>query len=112
MDFDAHYGNGTAEIFYHDPQVLYISIHQDPHTIFPGKGFVEETGAGEGEGFNLNIPVPPGPGPLIIFTSWKGSWSLFAGSSRQTFTSWTLVLTDTWKIPFPDSSWMMIFIPG
>lgn len=62
VDFDAHYGNGTAEIFYHDPQVLYISIHQDPHTIFPGKGFVEETGAGEGEGFNLNIPVPPGSG--------------------------------------------------
>lgn len=62
FDFDAHYGNGTAEIFYHDPQVLYISIHQDPHTIFPGKGFVEEIGAGEGEGLNLNIPMSPGSG--------------------------------------------------
>ncbi len=60
LDIDAHYGNGTAEIFYHNPNVLYISIHQDPRTIFPGKGFVEETGNGEGEGFNINIPMPPG----------------------------------------------------
>ncbi|EKF85327.1 histone deacetylase [Methanobacterium formicicum] len=62
VDFDAHYGNGTAEIFYNDPQVLYISIHQDPRTIFPGKGFIEETGSRMGEGFNLNIPLPPGSG--------------------------------------------------
>ncbi len=60
LDIDAHYGNGTAEIFYQDPNVLYISIHQDPRTIFPGNGFVEETGNGEGEGFNINIPMPPG----------------------------------------------------
>ncbi|MDO5835843.1 MAG: histone deacetylase [Methanobacterium sp.] len=60
MDFDAHYGNGTAEIFYHDPNVLYISIHQDPRTIFPGKGFIEEMGSGMGKGFNLNIPMTPG----------------------------------------------------
>ena len=62
FDFDVHYGNGTAEIFYNDPDVLYISIHQDPRTIFPGKGFVEEIGAGKGEGCNLNIPMPPGSG--------------------------------------------------
>ena len=60
LDIDAHYGNGTAEIFYHDPRVLYISIHQDPRTIFPGKGFIRETGNGDGEGFNINIPMPPG----------------------------------------------------
>ncbi|HEX7468810.1 MAG TPA: histone deacetylase [Methanobacterium sp.] len=60
FDFDAHYGNGTADIFYSDPDVLYISIHQDPRTIFPGKGFVEEIGMGKGEGYNLNIPMSPG----------------------------------------------------
>lgn len=60
FDFDAHYGNGTAEIFYKDPDVLYISIHQDPRTIFPGSGFIEETGSGKGEGYNLNIPMAPG----------------------------------------------------
>jgi acetoin utilization deacetylase AcuC-like enzyme len=57
LDFDAHYGNGTAEIFYQDPQVLYISIHQNPASIFPGKGFVEENGSGDGEGFNMNLPM-------------------------------------------------------
>lgn len=40
--------------------MLYISIHQDPSTIFPGKGFIEEIGKGVGEGYNLNIPMPPG----------------------------------------------------
>ena len=60
LDFDVHYGNGTAEIFYNDPHVLYISIHQDPGTIFPGRGFIEEIGNSDGEGYNLNIPLPPG----------------------------------------------------
>ena len=60
FDFDVHYGNGTAEIFYEDPDVLYISIHQEPRTLFPGKGFIEEIGNEEGEGTNLNIPLPPG----------------------------------------------------
>ncbi|MFY9638407.1 MAG: histone deacetylase [Methanobacterium sp.] len=59
FDFDAHYGNGTAEIYKNDPNVLYISIHQDPKTIFPGSGFIEEIGQGNGEGFNINIPMPP-----------------------------------------------------
>jgi len=58
LDCDVHYGNGTADIFYQDPSVLYISIHQDPRTIFPGKGFVEEMGEGAGEGFNLCLPMP------------------------------------------------------
>ena len=62
FDFDVHYGNGTAETFYEDPDVLYVSIHQDPSTIFPGKGFIEEIGKGAGEGYNLNIPMPPGSG--------------------------------------------------
>ncbi|MCK5309544.1 MAG: hypothetical protein KAJ64_02765 [Thermoplasmata archaeon] len=59
VDTDAHQGNGTMDIFYHDPQVLFISIHQDPHTLYPGKGFVWETGSDEGEGFTVNIPMPP-----------------------------------------------------
>ncbi|PKL66805.1 MAG: hypothetical protein CVV28_09000 [Methanobacteriales archaeon HGW-Methanobacteriales-1] len=60
VDFDVHYGNGTAEIFYNDPNVLYISIHQDPRTLFPGKGFINEQGSADGKGYNLNIPLPPG----------------------------------------------------
>ncbi len=60
LDFDAHFGNGTADIYFEDPNVLYISIHQDPRTIFPGLGFIEEYGNGDGEGYNINIPMPPG----------------------------------------------------
>jgi acetoin utilization deacetylase AcuC-like enzyme len=60
FDFDAHYGNGTAEMYINDPNVLYISIHQDPSTLFPGSGFIEEIGVDEGEGYNMNIPMPPG----------------------------------------------------
>ncbi len=65
VDIDAHHGNGTQEIFYLRSDVLYISIHQDPYTLYPGTGFVHEVGEGEGEGFNVNIPLPPGSGDDI-----------------------------------------------
>jgi acetoin utilization deacetylase AcuC-like enzyme len=61
VDFDVHHGNGTEKIFYSDPRVLVISIHQD--NLYPlGSGAMESRGAGAGEGFNMNIPVPPGSG--------------------------------------------------
>ncbi|HML04193.1 MAG TPA: histone deacetylase [Methanobacterium sp.] len=60
FDFDVHFGNGTSDIFYNDPNVLYISIHQNPKTLFPGSGFIEEIGADNGEGYNLNIPMAVG----------------------------------------------------
>ncbi len=63
FDHDAHHGNGTMDIFYEDDSVLYISIHQDPTTIYPGVGFVRQVGKGRGEGFTVNIPLPPRAGP-------------------------------------------------
>jgi acetoin utilization deacetylase AcuC-like enzyme len=60
LDCDAHHGNGIQEIFYSDPTVLYISLHQDPNTLYPGTGFINEVGEGDGEGYNINIPLPPG----------------------------------------------------
>ncbi len=62
LDFDAHHGNGTEDIFYEDPSVLYMSLHQDPLTLYPGTGFVHELGSGEGEGYTVNVPMPPGSG--------------------------------------------------
>jgi len=59
LDYDVHFGNGTSDIYYADPNVLYISLHQDPKTIYPGTGFVHEIGRGEGEGYNINVPLPP-----------------------------------------------------
>jgi acetoin utilization protein AcuC len=60
LDHDVHAGNGTSDIYYRDPSVLFISLHQDPRTLYPGTGFVHQIGEGEGEGFNANVPLPAG----------------------------------------------------
>ncbi len=61
VDWDVHHGNGTQTAFYDDPNVLFISLHQD--NLFPtGWGKVADTGAGAGEGFTVNIPLPTGTG--------------------------------------------------
>jgi acetoin utilization deacetylase AcuC-like enzyme len=60
VDFDAHHGNGTQDIFYEDSGVFYISFHQYPH--YPGTGGADERGSGKGKGFNLNLPFAPGTG--------------------------------------------------
>jgi acetoin utilization deacetylase AcuC-like enzyme len=61
VDWDVHHGNGTQAMFYRDPGVLTISLHQD--NLFPAdSGSCEENGEAEGRGFNINIPLPPGCG--------------------------------------------------
>ncbi|HXY71691.1 MAG TPA: acetoin utilization protein AcuC [Actinomycetota bacterium] len=62
VDVDVHHGDGPQAIFYDDPRVLTISIHQDGRTLFPGTGFIEEHGAGDAAGTKVNIPVPPSTG--------------------------------------------------
>jgi acetoin utilization deacetylase AcuC-like enzyme len=58
VDWDAHHGNGTQAIFYQDPRVMYVSLHQYP--FYPGTGRLDETGEGEGEGYTINFPFPAG----------------------------------------------------
>jgi len=60
IDWDVHHGNGTQRMFEEDPRVFYLSLHQDPHTCYPGTGHKTETGKGRGRGFNLNLPLLPG----------------------------------------------------
>jgi len=61
LDIDFHHGNGTQDIFYDDPSVLYVSIHGDPRKFFPWySGYEDEIGTGKAEGTNLNIPLPGG----------------------------------------------------
>jgi acetoin utilization deacetylase AcuC-like enzyme len=60
IDWDTHHGNGTQDIFYDDPDVLFISSHTYP--FYPGTGHWQEVGSGEGKGATLNIPLPPGTG--------------------------------------------------
>jgi acetoin utilization protein AcuC len=62
LDTDAHAGNGTAEYFYEEPKVLFIDLHQNPRTLYPGTGFAHQIGAGEGKGFTVNVPLPVGAG--------------------------------------------------
>jgi len=58
LDYDVHHGNGTQEMFYADPSVLYVSTHQFP--FYPGTGAASETGSGEGTGFTVNVPIEAG----------------------------------------------------
>lgn len=56
VDYDVHHGNGTQDIFYRTPRVLYFSTHQSPH--YPGTGDWREIGADAGTGFTVNVPLP------------------------------------------------------
>ncbi len=70
IDIDHHYGDGTAEIFYDNPSVLYISYHANPMYAYPGTGHVDEIGEGEARGYNVCLPLPPraGPGDYALVT--------------------------------------------
>jgi acetoin utilization deacetylase AcuC-like enzyme len=58
IDYDAHHGNGTQEIFYADARVAYVSLHEWP--LYPGTGRIDELGAGDGAGTTCNVPLPAG----------------------------------------------------
>jgi acetoin utilization deacetylase AcuC-like enzyme len=61
LDLDYHHGNGTQQIFYARPDVLYVSLHGDPDRAYPYfAGYAEEVGAGLGEGTTLNVPLRKG----------------------------------------------------
>lgn len=58
IDFDAHHGNGTQAVFWSDPAVAYVSLHQ--HPLYPGTGGMHEVGGGAGSGLTANVPLPAG----------------------------------------------------
>jgi acetoin utilization protein AcuC len=59
VDVDVHHGDGVQAIFYDDPRVLTISLHESGLFLFPGTGFVDEVGRGDGEGTKVNVPLAP-----------------------------------------------------
>jgi acetoin utilization protein AcuC len=59
VDLDVHHGDGTQALFWTDPEVLTVSIHETGNTLFPGTGFVDETGGPGAEGTAVNIPLEP-----------------------------------------------------
>ena len=62
VDTDCHHGDGTQDIYWHDPDTLFISIHQDGRTLYPGSGGPDELGGPKAHGATINIPLPPGTG--------------------------------------------------
>lgn len=59
VDTDVHHGDGTQEIYYNDPDVLFISFHQDGRTLYPGSGFMDELGGPLAYGTTINLPLAP-----------------------------------------------------
>jgi acetoin utilization deacetylase AcuC-like enzyme len=70
VDWDVHHGNGTQEIFYEDPSVFYISLHQFP--FYPGTGSRGESGSGKGDGYTLNFPLRAGSGEKEYIGAFTG----------------------------------------
>jgi acetoin utilization deacetylase AcuC-like enzyme len=62
VDTDAHHADGSQDIYYNDPDVLHICIHQDGRTLYPGTGDVDELGGPGAYGLTLNVPLPPESG--------------------------------------------------
>ncbi len=60
VDVDVHHGDGVQHVFWDDPRVLTISLHETPRTLFPGTGYPEETGGPDALGSAVNVALPPG----------------------------------------------------
>jgi acetoin utilization protein AcuC len=57
IDYDAHHGDGVQNIFYRDPDVLTVSLHESGLYLFPASGFIDEIGEGDGYGYSANVPL-------------------------------------------------------
>ena len=66
VDTDCHHGDGTQDIYWHDPDTLFISIHQDGRTLYPGSGSPQEMGGPTAIGTTINLPLPPQTGEAGI----------------------------------------------
>jgi acetoin utilization protein AcuC len=62
VDLDVHHGDGVQWLFWDDPQVLTLSIHETGQELFPGSGFLDETGGPDAPGSAINVPLDPGSG--------------------------------------------------
>jgi acetoin utilization deacetylase AcuC-like enzyme len=69
VDWDVHHGNGTQEMFWRDPGVLYLSTHQFP--FYPGTGNVDEIGEGPGKGYTVNVPLVAGGGDAVYASAFE-----------------------------------------
>lgn len=107
VDYDAHHGNGTQDIFWRDPNVFYVSVHEWP--MYPGTGRIDDVGDGPGRGTTLNLPVPGGATGDVVrrafdevvlptVAAWGPTWLLvsagFDGHRRDPITDLGLTAGD------------------
>lgn len=87
VDYDAHHGNGTQDIFWSDPNVFYVSMHEWP--LYPGTGKLTDLGAGAGRFTTMNFPFPEGvTGDVYrqaiedvvvpVLSAWKPTWLILS----------------------------------
>ncbi len=72
VDWDVHHGNGTQDVFYEDPRVLFFSIHRFGNGFYPGTGAENETGRGKGLGYTLNAPIRYGTSRKDYLDRYRG----------------------------------------
>jgi acetoin utilization deacetylase AcuC-like enzyme len=70
IDWDAHHGNGTQQIFWADPNVLFFDTHRAA-PFYPGSGLLDEVGAGLGEGTTVNVPLSPNTGDVAMLRAFE-----------------------------------------
>jgi len=75
IDIDAHHGDGVFYEFEDDPDLCFVDLHQDGATLYPGTGFINETGKGAAIGTKLNIPLPPNSTDKTAMALWKNAES-------------------------------------
>ena len=72
IDVDVHHGNGTQDIFYNDPSVLFASLHMySPYYFYPGTGSHKEVGSGGGAGYTINVPFASNVGDVGYFRTFQ-----------------------------------------
>ncbi len=70
VDWDAHHGNGTQEIFWADPDLLFFDTHRAA-PFYPGSGMLTDVGAGLGEGTTVNVPLPEAAGDKALLQAFR-----------------------------------------
>ncbi len=101
VDWDVHHGNGTQALFWDEPDVLYVSVHQSP--CYPGTGAASEIGGSSARGSTLNVPVPPGATGDVVRTAFDRWSPRRSSASRRPGSSSRRASTHTAPIRSPSS---------
>ena len=100
VDLDVHHGNGTQDIFYEDPSVLYMSTHQSP--LYPGTGHADERGEGAGNGTTVNAPLAPGSGDEALLAALRNAFEPAVSALRPELLIVSAGYDAHWRDPLAD----------